>query len=65
LAASGFDECHLLSQARNLPVEHVRLNVHGVDSHRLAYYLDKQSQLVPLVLEALKQRRKIVGDAAL
>ena len=43
-----------------LPEEHVHLNVHTVDSHRLAYYLDKDNRLVPLVLEALKQHRETV-----
>lgn len=50
-------------QARNLPKEQVYLDVHAVDSHRLAYYLDKHSQLVPLVLKALRQHRTVAGAA--
>ena len=36
-------------QARLLPEEHVRLKVYGVNTHRLAYYLDAQGQLLPLI----------------
>ena len=43
-------------QARQLPKDQVDLTVHDVDSHRLAYYLDRHSNsLVRLVLSALRE----------
>jgi len=48
------------AQARLLPEEHVDLDVHAVDSHRLAYYLDAHhNALIPLVLSALKESTSV------
>jgi hypothetical protein len=43
-------------QARLLPEEHVRLQVYSVNTHRLAYYLDAQGQLLPLIRACLLQQ---------
>lgn len=40
---------HDLEQGRLLPQEAVKLQVYGVESHRLALLLDKQGKLLPLV----------------
>lgn len=40
---------HDLEQGRLLPQEAVRLQVYGVESHRLALMLDRQGKLLPLV----------------
>lgn len=46
-----------LSQARNVPKEHAALEIYAMDSHRLAYYLDADEKLVPLIQRAVKRVR--------
>ena len=43
-------------QARLLPEEHVKLQIYSVNTHRLAYYLDAQGQLLPLIRASLLQQ---------
>lgn len=37
--------------------QHATLEIYHVDSHRLAFYLDADGQLVPLIQRALKRVR--------
>lgn len=47
---------HDLGQARLLPCEEVTLHVKQYDSHRLAYYLNAQEQLVPIIRRCLGEQ---------
>ena len=42
-------------QARIVPKQHATLEIYHMDSHRLAFYLDADGQLVPLIQRALKR----------
>jgi hypothetical protein len=44
-------------QARIVPKQHATLEIYQMDSHRLAFYLDADGQLVPLIQRALKRVR--------
>lgn len=44
-------------QARIVPKQHATLEIYHMDSHRLAFYLDADGQLVPLIQRALKRVR--------
>ena len=46
-------QCRL--QARIVPKQHAKLEIYHMDSHRLAFYLDADGQLVPLIQRALKR----------
>ena len=38
-----------------MPPEDAELEIYDLDSHRLAYYLDRDDKLVPLIARALKR----------
>lgn len=46
---------HDLRQARVIPKDHAILEIYDLDSHRLAYHLDVDNKLVPLIQRALKR----------
>jgi hypothetical protein len=43
-------------QVRLLPEDRVESKVYGVDSHRLALYLDSQQRLLPLIRAAILEQ---------
>lgn len=47
-----------LLQARVIPKDDAILEIYHLDSHRLAYHLDVDNKLVPLIQRALKRVRK-------
>lgn len=38
-----------------MPKEHAKLEIYDLDSHRLAFFLDREDKLVPLIQRALKK----------
>lgn len=51
-------------QARLIPSERARLHIYGVDSHRLALYMDGAKLLLPAIKKAIVQQMGL-WDAAL
>jgi len=45
-----------------VPKEHAKLEIYDLDSHRLAFFLDRDDKLVPLIQRALTKARDCLPD---